>query len=707
MWPPFSSFKWGWMGMSVSYQGECVAQCCSPALLSFHPSLVFEISKSKMSRREVSSLPGADSLAPEPEEEIVAQFDTAPKENLDEKPDIDQEEEEETQTCGCLKKVQRAFAVVVPYGGLLASSFNMASATLGAGIISLPSGFNLSGVAMATVYLLLITAATVYSMNLLARIMIQTGLKNYSMAARKLLGVGADYFLAALIMFLCFGGSVSYIMATSTLLHPVLQSSDNPSMRTKSMNKVFTSIVWLILMLPLVMMKRINSLRYFSSLGVLFIFYFVGCMVYHSVANGMQDPTIKEEMVVMRTGNAALQGLGSFLFAFMCQLNAFEIFHEQTHRTVFHFTLRSVHEDGGDAQLDRNRCHFELLRPHPPFFIMPVSLKLLYIIDQPNAFSIQLWSENEEEHKNEINNCHVNAQLFRCSSSFVPLEMPVRRTAAEVVGAAPLMGSTPLFIQPVLWAPQPDCTVTPSNLPACFTTVTCSLALSVSFEWEDVLARYNSLAGSLATGVTEEVKGNRNNFSPLACSTGIFSFSVVARELGPSLAVRSPTLRLSSDRRSSSQWRDDRGNFSNTAVGPSRKIERGTQRSPHRSRARHLSMPQKRASKVRSAPLFSATENGGMGGPLPFPKFGGKKRIIAMTQERHLNSIDGNPRKHGFPRRDVCPCFNLLRRVAGGIRTISRKKGRRPADTRQGTNFVNQARVGGRRQIVGRATAHC
>lgn len=295
-----------------------------------------------MSRREVSSLPGADSLAPEPEEEIVAQFDTAPKENLDEKPDIDQEEEEETQTCGCLKKVQRAFAVVVPYGGLLASSFNMASATLGAGIISLPSGFNLSGVAMATVYLLLITAATVYSMNLLARIMIQTGLKNYSMAARKLLGVGADYFLAALIMFLCFGGSVSYIMATSTLLHPVLQSSDNPSMRTKSMNKVFTSIVWLILMLPLVMMKRINSLRYFSSLGVLFIFYFVGCMVYHSVANGMQDPTIKEEMVVMRTGNAALQGLGSFLFAFMCQLNAFEIFHEQTHRTVFHFTLYSI-----------------------------------------------------------------------------------------------------------------------------------------------------------------------------------------------------------------------------------------------------------------------------------------------------------------------------------------------------------------------------
>lgn len=241
--------------------------------------------------------------------------------------------------CGCLKTVRAAFAVIVPYGGLLSSSFNMASATLGAGIISLPSGFNLSGIAMATTYLVLITAATVFSMALLAKIMLQTGFKNYSMAARKLLGVGADYFLASLVILLCFGGSVAYIIATSTLLTPVLMSSSNPSMHTGSVNKLFTSLVWLCLMLPLVMLKRINSLRYFSSIGVIFIFYFVGCMVYHSATNGMRDSSIRSEMVVMRTGNAALEGLGSFLFAFMCQLNAFEIFHEQTHRTVFHFTL--------------------------------------------------------------------------------------------------------------------------------------------------------------------------------------------------------------------------------------------------------------------------------------------------------------------------------------------------------------------------------
>lgn len=235
--------------------------------------------------------------------------------------------------------IRCAFAVIMPYGGLAASSFNMASATLGAGIISLPSAFNLSGIAMAVFYLVLITIGTIFSMSLLAKIMLASNLKNFSMAARQLLGAGADYFLAALVVLLCFGGSVAYIIATSTLLHPVLHSTFQESDNFDNIKRLFTTLVWLVLMLPLVVMKRINSLRYFSGLGVLFIVYFVGCIVYHSAANGMKDPSIREELIVMRTGNAALEGLGSFLFAFMCQLNAFDIFFEQKHQTVFHFTL--------------------------------------------------------------------------------------------------------------------------------------------------------------------------------------------------------------------------------------------------------------------------------------------------------------------------------------------------------------------------------
>lgn len=234
----------------------------------------------------------------------------------------------------------RYFNVVVPFGGLLASSFNLASATLGAGIISIPSGFNLSGIVMSCIYLALAAAGTVYSMNLLAKVMVKTGLRSYAQSARLLLGRGADIFLAALIIIQCFGGSVAYIIATSTLLKPILGVSSSPQyLKTKSGNRLITSMIWLCFMLPLVFPKKVNSLRYVSTFGVLFIVYFVICMIVHSATHGLHDPAIRSEMKNMRTGNEALEGLGVFLFSLMVQLNAFDIFFEMRHKTVFHFTL--------------------------------------------------------------------------------------------------------------------------------------------------------------------------------------------------------------------------------------------------------------------------------------------------------------------------------------------------------------------------------
>ncbi|KPI90303.1 putative amino acid transporter aATP11 [Leptomonas seymouri] len=236
--------------------------------------------------------------------------------------------------------IVRCFNILVPFGGFLATSFNLASATLGAGIISIPSGFNLSGIVMSCVYLALAAAGTVYSMNLLAKVMVKTGLKSYAQSARVLLGRGADILLAALIIIQCFGGSVAYIIATSTLLSPILSVESSPAyLKTKSGNRLITSIFWLCCMLPLVFPKKVNTLRYVSTFGVLFIVYFVICMVVHSAANGLRDPEIRGQMKAMRTGNEALEGLGVFLFSLMVQLNAFDIFFEMKQKTVFHFTL--------------------------------------------------------------------------------------------------------------------------------------------------------------------------------------------------------------------------------------------------------------------------------------------------------------------------------------------------------------------------------
>ncbi|CAD2214009.1 Transmembrane amino acid transporter protein, putative [Angomonas deanei] len=236
-----------------------------------------------------------------------------------------------------------AFQTVLPHGGALATGFNLASTSLGAGIISLPSSFNLSGIVMATVYLVLIATATTYALYLVAKVVEITGYRNYSQATRHILGRGTDIVIAILMLILCFGGSISYIIAMSTLLKPILGHPGSPAyLKTKSGNQLITSMIWLALMVPLVMPKHVNSLRYVSGFGVLFIVYFVICIVVHSVQNGLYDKEVRSQLVTMRYGNSALEGLGSLLFSFMSQINAFEIFYEMQPRTVPRFTATSA-----------------------------------------------------------------------------------------------------------------------------------------------------------------------------------------------------------------------------------------------------------------------------------------------------------------------------------------------------------------------------
>ncbi|RNE94833.1 amino acid transporter, partial [Trypanosoma rangeli] len=90
----------------------------------------------------------------------------------------------------------RLVNIIVPRGGALSGMLNLASVTLGAGIISIPSAFNTSGMVMAMVYLLAVTALTVFSIHLLVAASERTGYRSFESLARGLLGRGADIAVA-------------------------------------------------------------------------------------------------------------------------------------------------------------------------------------------------------------------------------------------------------------------------------------------------------------------------------------------------------------------------------------------------------------------------------------------------------------------------------------------------------------------------------
>lgn len=64
--------------------------------------------------------------------------------------------------------ILKVFQWMVPYGGIVASAFSLASSTIGGGIIALPAAFQTSGMGMSIIYLVLVAVLSVYSFVLLA-----------------------------------------------------------------------------------------------------------------------------------------------------------------------------------------------------------------------------------------------------------------------------------------------------------------------------------------------------------------------------------------------------------------------------------------------------------------------------------------------------------------------------------------------------------
>ncbi|KAG5471974.1 hypothetical protein CUR178_02639 [Leishmania enriettii] len=233
---------------------------------------------------------------------------------------------------------------LIPYGGVASNCFSLASVTLGGGIISMPSSFAMSGIIMSVIYLVVITAATVYTMTLLGYAMKATGCKTFEELALVLFGRGWDYFVGFVLWLSCFGTAVAYISAVSSLITPILEkSSGTPAfLLTTAGNRCITSLIWLVLMVPVVIPKRVNSIRYVSAVGVSMVLYFVVTIVVHSSTNGLKEG-MRGDMKYFTTGNQAIYGLSIFVFSFMCQAVAGSVYFEQRpHPSVRQLTVSSA-----------------------------------------------------------------------------------------------------------------------------------------------------------------------------------------------------------------------------------------------------------------------------------------------------------------------------------------------------------------------------
>uniref|UniRef100_A0A0A9XGR0 Sodium-coupled neutral amino acid transporter 1 n=1 Tax=Lygus hesperus TaxID=30085 RepID=A0A0A9XGR0_LYGHE len=106
---------------------------------------------------------------------------------------------------------------VVPDGGFVSGVFNLAGGSIGGGILGIPNGFKTSGLAMGTIYLIVIFLLTVYSMRIMGMAAKKTGIKTYEKMGGQLFGRGGDIFIAAIMFVKCYGSCISYIISIGDL----------------------------------------------------------------------------------------------------------------------------------------------------------------------------------------------------------------------------------------------------------------------------------------------------------------------------------------------------------------------------------------------------------------------------------------------------------------------------------------------------------
>ncbi|EKF32419.1 amino acid transporter, putative,amino acid permease, putative [Trypanosoma cruzi marinkellei] len=247
------------------------------------------------------------------------------------------------QRCG--KRIAGCFALlfgaVIPHGGLLSNSFSLASASLGAGVITLPWAFHACGILMGTLYLILMTVFTVYTITILGYVMEKTGYRAFEQMSRGTLGKGADCLMAAVMGTSCFGAAVAYVIAVGSLITPIAQhSTATPEFfKLKKGIRLLVCLVWLFGMLPLVIPKQVNTLRYFSAVGVAFVVYFVILIVVHACQNGLPK---RSEVRIVSTGNIGMEGLGTFVFAYLCHAVAFQVYFEMKVRSTTQLFLSAT-----------------------------------------------------------------------------------------------------------------------------------------------------------------------------------------------------------------------------------------------------------------------------------------------------------------------------------------------------------------------------
>ncbi|CAG8484238.1 12582_t:CDS:2, partial [Ambispora gerdemannii] len=207
---------------------------------------------------------------------------------------------------------------------------NLANTVLGTGMLAMPGAIASVGLILGSFMIFFSALASGLGLYFLSRAAAHTeGRQSSFFAVSKLTYPTAAIWFDLAIAIKCFGVGVSYLIIVGDLMPQVILASAGEKLLIGSifLDRRFWITVFMIIVVPLAFLKRLDSLRYTSLIAIFAVFYLVFIVIYHYLGPDFEAPP-KEKVHLVKLSRKFFTNLPIFVFAFTCHQNIFSIYNE-------------------------------------------------------------------------------------------------------------------------------------------------------------------------------------------------------------------------------------------------------------------------------------------------------------------------------------------------------------------------------------------
>ncbi|OTA98940.1 hypothetical protein M426DRAFT_325546 [Hypoxylon sp. CI-4A] len=212
---------------------------------------------------------------------------------------------------------------------MVSSVINLLNTIIGAGTLAMPSAMSHFGMVIGIIVIIWSGFTSAFGLYLQSRCAryLDRGSSSF-FALSQLTYPNAAVIFDAAIAIKCFGVGVSYMIIIGDLMPGVVEGFDSRAADIPFlMDRNFWITVFMLVIIPLSFLRRLDSLKYTSIVALVAIGYLIILVVYHFASDTLA-PRDKVHFISWGGPVEALASLPVVIFAYTCHQNMFSIINE-------------------------------------------------------------------------------------------------------------------------------------------------------------------------------------------------------------------------------------------------------------------------------------------------------------------------------------------------------------------------------------------